>query len=203
MKKTVRLLVACAGLALTTGVCGTLAHADYGDGPGQGRESCHHRHHRHHRHHCDCDCGCNHGEGRHDWREHKPFAMLAEKLDLTEAQRTKMREVFQKNMPLAKPYFEKLMKERRELRTLIQSGSADEAAIRAQAAKVAGVEADLAVQRAQMAKECRAILTPKQIEKLNALQKEREGKFDGFRMKMQERMWDQFDEPGPGPGPRE
>ena len=98
-----------------------------------------------------------------------------------------MKEVFKKNRPQVKPVFTQLITEKRALRELIQSGSADEAAIRAQAAKVAGVEADLAVQRAQMVKQLRAILTPGQIEKFKAIQKERDGKFDTFRDRMKER----------------
>jgi protein CpxP len=78
------------------------------------------------------------------------------------------------------------------MRTLIQSGSADEAAIRAQAAKVAAVEADLAIQRAQMAKQFRAILTPEQVEKFKAVQKEKDARFDKFR----EHMHEKFDKPG-------
>ena len=98
-----------------------------------------------------------------------------------------MKEVFKKNQPQVKPIFTKLINEKREMRTLIQSGSADETAIRAQAAKVASVEADLAVQRAQTAKQFRAILTPGQIEKFKAIQKEQDTKFDKFREHMNER----------------
>lgn len=103
-----------------------------------------------------------------------------------------MKEVFKKNQPLVKPIVSKLISEKRELRTVVQSGSADEAAIRAQSAKVAGVEADLAVQRAQMAKQFRAILTSGQVEKFMAIQKERDARFDKFREHMNER----FDKPG-------
>ena len=80
------------------------------------------------------------------------------------------------------------MTEKREMRALIQSGSADEAAIRAQAAKVAGAEADLAVQRAQMARQFRAILTPAQVEKFKAIQKEKDARFDKFHEHMDERF---------------
>jgi Spy/CpxP family protein refolding chaperone len=99
-----------------------------------------------------------------------------------------MKEVFKKNQPQVKPIFSKLIAEKREMRTLIQSGSADEATIRAQSAKVAGVEADLAVQHAQMAKQFRAILTPEQVEKFKAIQKEKDARFDKFREHMNERF---------------
>ena len=95
-----------------------------------------------------------------------------------------MKEVFTKNQPQVKPILTKLIREKGEMRTLIHSGSADEAAIRAQAAKVASVEADLAVQRAQTFKQFRTILTPGQIEKFKAIQKEKDTKFDKFREQM-------------------
>ena len=83
-----------------------------------------------------------------------------------------MKEIFKKNQPLIKPIFTKLISEKREMRTLIQSGRDDEAAIRIQAAKIASVEADLAVQRAQMVKQFHANLTSEQLEHLKAIQKE-------------------------------
>ena len=77
--------------------------------------------------------------------------------------------MFTANRAQAKPLFTGLMTERRQLRTLIQSGTADEAAIRAESAKVSSLEADLAVQRAKGAKQFMALLTPDQQAKLKAL----------------------------------
>jgi len=202
MKKTIRMLVLFAGLALATAGGSAFAQADSGDVHGQAQakaqEQCsHHRHHRHNRHHCrhhhyrECRC-CSHNEQQQKWRHHERFAELAGKLALSDQQQAQMKEVFKKNQPLVKPIVSKLISEKRELRTVVQSGSADEAAIRAQSAKVAGVEADLAVQRAQMAKQFRAILTSGQVEKFMAIQKERDARFDKFREHMNER----FDKPG-------
>jgi protein CpxP len=197
MKKTIRMLVLFAGLALTSASASAFAQADSGEMHAKAQvqeQSCHHKHHRHHcshHHHRDCRC-CNHNEQQHGWGHHERFAELGAKLALSDQQKAQVKEVFKKNQPLVKPIFTKLISEKRDMRTLIQSGSADEAAIRAQAAKVAGVEADLAVQRAQMAKQFRAILTPGQVEKFKAIQKEKDARFDKFREHMNER----FDEPG-------
>lgn len=202
MKKTVRLLVLFVGLALAVAGGSAFAQTDSGEvnakNQAQAQEQSHHykhyRHHRHHyrRHHHRQCCCCNQKEQWHHWGHHKRFAELADKLALSDQQKAQMKEVFKKNQPQVKPIFTKLINEKRELRTLIQSGSADEAAIRAQAAKVAGAEADLAVQRAQMAKQFRAILTPEQVEKYKAIQKEKEARFNKFREHMNER----FDKPG-------
>lgn len=202
MKKTVRLLVLFVGLALAAASGSAFAQADSGEvnakNQAQAQEQSHHyKHHHHHRHHCrhhhhrDCRC-CNQKEQQYNWGHHERFTELADKLALSDQQKAQMKEVFKKNQPQVKPIFTKLISEKREMRTLIQSGSADEAAIRAQAAKVAGAEADLAVQRAQMAKQFRAILTPEQVEKFKAIQKEKEARFDKFREHMNER----FDKPG-------
>jgi protein CpxP len=197
MKKTIRLLIAFVGLALASASGSVFAQTAPGEMPAQaqaqGQEQCsHHRHHHHHRHHCrhhhHRDCCCNHKEQQHNWGHHERFAELATKLNLSDQQKSQMKEVFKKDQPLVKPIFTKLINEKRELRTLIQSGSADEAAIRAQSAKVAGVEADLAVQRAQMVKQLRAILTPEQVERFKAIQKEKDAKFDKFREHMNERF---------------
>jgi len=198
MKKTIRLLVLFVGLALTAASGSAFALAGPGEGHAKAEaqaqeQSCHQKHHRHHRHHCKRnDCSCNRQEQQHKWGHHERFAEMAKKLALSDQQKAQMKEVFKKNQPQVKPIFSKLIAEKREMRTLIQSGNADEAAIRAQAAKVAGVEADLAVQRAQMAKQFRAILTPEQIEKFKAIQKEKDAKFNKLREHMNER----FDNPG-------
>ena len=202
MKKTVRLLVLFVGLALAAASGSAFAQADSGEvnakNPAQAQEPSHHyKHHHHHSHHCrhhhhrDCRC-CDQKQQQSNWGHHERFAEMADKLALSDQQKAQMKEVFKKNQPQVKPIFTKLISEKRELRTLIHSGSADEAAIRAQAAKVAGAEADLAVQRAQMAKQFRAILTPEQVEKFKAIQKEKEARFDKFREHMNER----FDKPG-------
>ena len=182
--KTIRLLIAFVGLALATASGSVFAQADPGEVHAQAQNQCHPRHHRHHCHHWRHHhraCCCSQIWQWHNWGHHERFAYLADKLALSDQQKVQMKEVFKKNQPLVKPLLTKLIGEKREMRTLIQSGSADEAAIRAQAAKIAGVEADLAVQRAQMVKQFRAILTPEQVEHLKAIQKERAAKFEKFR----------------------
>jgi Spy/CpxP family protein refolding chaperone len=195
MKKTIRLLVLFAGLGLAAAGGNAFAQADSGEthakAEAQSQEqSGHHKHHCKEHHHSDCKC--NQKEQQHGWGHHERFAEMAKKLALSDQQKARMKEVFKKNQPQVKPIFAKLITEKREMRTLIQSGSADEAAIRAQAAKVASVEEDLAVQHAQMAKQFRAILTPEQVEKFKAIQKEKDAKFD----KIREHMHERFDESG-------
>ena len=111
--------------------------------------------------------GCH--KGKHQ-RGHRFFKILARKLSLTDQQKSQAQAIFKANRATAKPLFTSLMTEKHQLRTLIMSGTADEAAIRAESAKVASIEADLAVQRANGAKQFQALLTPDQQAKLKALQ---------------------------------
>lgn len=160
MKKTIRLIAVLAGLASATAFGANFAQAD------EGRECCHHE-----------MKDCHHG---HHFM-HKRFEKMAAKLGLSEQQKVKIKEIFKQNREQAKPIFARLMTEKRNMRALVQADKTDEAAIRAQAAKIGAVEGDLAIQHARMAKQISAILTPQQIEKFKAMQKEREQRFEKFR----------------------
>ncbi len=160
MKKTIRLIAVIAGLASATAFGSHLAQAD------EGKKSCPEYAEQHH-------------HGHHFM--HERFEKMAAKLGLSEQQKVKMKEIFKQNREQAKPIFDRLITEKRNLRTLVQADKTDEAAIRAQAAKLGAVEGDLAIQRAHMDKQIRAILTPQQVEKFKALQKEREQRFEKFR----------------------
>lgn len=200
MKKVVRLLGVVAGLTMVTAIGGSHACADTGDGGAPAREQYqgqkqrdHHRHHRKHHRHRDCNrCCCDREERRSEWR-HERFAELADRLRLSDRQETRLKEVFRKNRPEGRTIVTNLIQEKRELRDLVRFGNADETAIRAEAAKVAKLQADLAVNRAQMFKQLRAILTPEQIDKFKTIQQERDARIDRFR----ERMAERGDEPAP------
>jgi protein CpxP len=106
------------------------------------------------------------------------FKKMAKELQLTAQQKQQIKEIFARNRPQNDPLMKQMHTERRALRTLIQADAIDETAIRAQSAKIAVVEADLAVQRARIAREVRAILTPEQIAKEKELQAQRDSKME-------------------------
>lgn len=106
------------------------------------------------------------------------FKKMASELGLSIQQKQEVKEIFSKNRPQAEPLMKLLKTERRALRELIQADVIDEAAIRAQSSKVAAVEADLAVQRAHVAQQVRAILTPEQVQKFKAIQAKRNSRMD-------------------------
>lgn len=111
------------------------------------------------------------------------LSKMATELGLTSQQQQALKDVFAQNRPQAASLMKQLKLERRSLRTLIQADVIDEAAIRTQSAKVAAVEADLAVQRAHVAQQMRAILTPEQVQKFKALQAKRDSRMDGKRIR--------------------
>lgn len=111
------------------------------------------------------------------------FSKMATELGLTSQQQQAVKDVFAQARPQAAPLMKQLKLERRSLRTLIQAEAVDETAIRAQSAKLATVEADLAVQRAHVAQQVRAILTPEQVQKFKDLQAKRDSRMDQRRMR--------------------
>jgi protein CpxP len=115
-------------------------------------------------------CGCGdqhreHGEKHH----HHDFKKFAKKLGLTDAQKTQAKAIFQGNKDAVKPIFASLHAERENLQTLVHADKIDEAAIRAELAKIAGIKADLIVNRAKAKAKFRAILTPEQLTILKTL----------------------------------
>ena len=112
---------------------------------------------------------------KYEWGgEHfeKHFNKLAKKLGLTDAQKAQAKAIFEANKPLVKPLKEKLYAEKKALHEVMHGDKYDEAAIRAQSAKVAAVYADLNVNKAKVCADFRAILTPDQAKNLKALYEE-------------------------------
>jgi protein CpxP len=121
---------------------------------------------------------------------HRP-GLLREKfaaLSLTDAQKATLKQTLQKHQPTMKPLVDKMVTERQALQDLIHAEKLDESAIRAQAAKVAAVEVDLAVERAKIAQELRPVLTAEQIKKLQEMRSEFRGRLDGARERIGKRL---------------
>jgi len=130
-----------------------------------------------------CDCSGRDG----GWKGHGPQGdRLAKELDLSKEQTEQVKAIFRKHRDETAPLRKEIMSERRELRNLTQSEKPDEAAIREQVKKIAATGGDLAVRRARMSQEVRALLTPEQIRKFRALQEKRDRRIDGMMNRGQE-----------------
>jgi Spy/CpxP family protein refolding chaperone len=120
--------------------------------------------------------GCG-GEQGGNHRQHN-FKKITKKLGLTDAQKAQVKAIFQGNKDVVKPIFTSLHAERIILQTLLHADTIDEAAIRAETAKIAGIQADLNVNRAKVGAQFRAILTPAQLATLKALHQKGQHKGD-------------------------
>src|SRR6185369_10597911 len=84
---------------------------------------------------------CKHHEWGAEHYEHH-YKMLVEKLGLTEAQQAQAKAIFEASKPVVKPLKESLHAEKKNLHALMHADKFDEAAIRAQSAKLAAIYAD-------------------------------------------------------------
>lgn len=98
-------------------------------------------------------------------------------LGITDEQREKIHAILLEAKPKAEPLIKQLVAERRALRDLVLNNGS-EAEIRAQAQKIAAVGADLAVLKASVAPQVRAVLTPNQQEKIKEMIAEFDDRID-------------------------
>ena len=116
------------------------------------------------------------------------FRRIATELGLSAQQKQDIKAIFQNDRTQFQPLLKQLVAERRALRTLIQADTIDEAAIRAQSAKLAAVQADLAVQGAHVGQEVRKVLTPEQVRKFRELQAKMDRKRDEMLSRVTRRI---------------
>jgi Spy/CpxP family protein refolding chaperone len=116
------------------------------------------------------------------------FAQRLAKLGVTDAQKAQLKTILRSYQPTVGPLVKEVVTERRALRDTIRAQTVDETAILAQAAKVASLEADLAVQRAHVAHDIRAVLTPEQLHKLKDMQIDADARFDGLLQRIANRL---------------
>ena len=99
---------------------------------------------------------------------------MAKELGLNDQQKVQVKEILKSQHEQIKPLMDTMKTERRAMHNLIQADTVDEAAIRAQSAKLAVLQGDLAVNRAHMAQKLRTVLTPDQVQKFKSIQEKRE-----------------------------
>jgi len=126
------------------------------------------------------------GEGQAQGGLH--YKKIASALGLSAQQKHDIKEILKKNRPQTQPLMKQLITERRALRSLIQNETIDEPAIRAQSAKVAAIESDMAVERARVTQEIRTVLTPEQVQKYLDIQAKRDRKLDKFLLRASKRI---------------
>ena len=115
------------------------------------------------------------GGGGEEWGKHQrhDFKRIAKKLKLTDAQKAQAKTIFQGKREVVKPIYTSLRDERKNLHNLMHADTVDEAAIRAESARIAAIQADLNVNRAKVGAQFRAILTPAQLATLKTMHEKR------------------------------
>ncbi len=114
---------------------------------------------------------CTSPTGRH-------YNKMGTQLGLTDKQKQEIRDICGKSRAENEALVKQLAVEQRALRALIHADTVDEAAIRAQSAKVSDIRTNLVVQHAKTSHQVRALLTPEQIKKLKDIQAKRESRMN-------------------------
>jgi len=102
--------------------------------------------------------------------------IMAEVLDLSEAQQVQIKEVFAGEREAMQPYREQMRESRQQMHDLVQSDSFDEARIRSLAAQTSGAKVEMMVSKARTFNQIYNLLTPEQqalAKKLEPLLKNR------------------------------
>jgi protein CpxP len=119
----------------------------------------------------------------------RPAPMLPlRQLDLTDAQRTQVRQLVEQHRAEGRPLMERLRAAADAQRQAMEVVPADEGRIRTAMEELARVQADLAVQRARLQSEIVALLTPEQQERLQQLRAGRAARMQQRRQRLQERL---------------
>ena len=90
------------------------------------------------------------------------FQRIAQRLNLTDDQKAQIKTVLRSEKDTRRPLLEQLHSSRQNLRAAIRASDANETTVRAEAAKVAAAEADLAVERMKIYGKIAPILTDEQ-----------------------------------------
>ena len=165
-RKIVSGLALAAGIALT-GVVGVARQQDSTQGPGVGKSRAEHP--------------FGHGKGGRGRRGGGFFGgRLAERLNLTDAQREQMRQIAERYRATFQAQRERRGEAGRAFDPLA-GGTFDEAAVRAAAQARAAARVEHEVARARMMHEMYNVLTPEQKAQLQTLRQQREQRRQEFR----------------------
>lgn len=108
-------------------------------------------------------------------------------LELTDAQRTQVRQLVQQHQQQTAPLVERLRTAADARRQAVEAVPVDEGRIRAASERLAQAQADLTVQQARLRNDIYALLTPEQQQRAQQLRAERDARVGQRRQRMQQR----------------
>ncbi|MGB7926462.1 MAG: Spy/CpxP family protein refolding chaperone [Pyrinomonadaceae bacterium] len=110
----------------------------------------------------------NAGEGRHPFAR-RIMARIAERLGLTDAQKTEIKSIIVAERPAAEPLIRQLVATRKQLRDASSGGNFDEAEVRNLASRQAQTITELIVTRERVKSKIYNVLTPEQRAKADQM----------------------------------
>lgn len=108
------------------------------------------------------------GPGAHHPRMRAMAGIAANKLGLTDEQRTSIKQVVQMHRADLQPLLAQARTQRQELRTIVTAPTLDDAALSAQSEKIAATQKQILIETAHLRADVRKLLTPEQIAKADA-----------------------------------
>ena len=111
--------------------------------------------------------------GRHFGRM---LGISARYLDLSDAQKTQMKDIMTKEKPTIQPLMQQLAQNRQQMWQLESAGTFDETKVRSLATQHSQTMAELMVQRARIKSELMQVLTPGQKTKMAAFEARKEAR---------------------------
>src|SRR5262249_52480980 len=117
------------------------------------------------------------GYGRHGYGFGPMMGFYADYLDLTDAQKTQMKDIMTKEKPTIKPLMQQLADSHKQLRQLETAGTFDEAKVRAVATQQAQTMPELTVRKARIKPEMMQVLTPDKKDKMAKFEARRQTRF--------------------------
>jgi Spy/CpxP family protein refolding chaperone len=118
------------------------------------------------------------------------FQRIAERLNLTNGQKAQIKTILRSEKDTLKPLLGQLHSARENLRAAIRASEANETTVRAAAAKVAAVEADLAVERMKIYGKIAPILTDEQRQQLSEIEQRADDFVDRAIARASDRLGD-------------
>jgi len=113
---------------------------------------------------------------------------IAERLNLTDEQKTQSQAALKAEQDSLRSLFTRLHEARKDLREAIHASNGSEASVRAASAKIAAVEADLAVERLKLHGKIGPILTDEQRAKAAEMEKRVDEFMNGVISRIGERL---------------
>lgn len=115
-----------------------------------------------------------HGDGM--FSEHM-LGFFTDYLNLSDAQQSQIKDILAKEKPTIQPLMQQMAQSHHDLRQLEESGTFDEAKVRALASQQAQTMTELIVQKARIHSEMFQVLTPDQKAKMTQFMDRREQRF--------------------------